>query len=167
MQQTTNYQLNQWDPADRILRTDFNSDNEKIDAALAQCVNYMVGMICAWSGSVDAIPAGWALCDGTGGTPDLRGRFLLGAGGSYAPWKTGGEANHTLTISELPGHSHFYEMPQKGSQSGAGDTIGYGTPKTYFPVNKITTSTGGGSSHNNMPPYYALCFVMYLGSDAA
>jgi microcystin-dependent protein len=54
-----------------------------------------------WSGST--IPAGWALCDGTNGTPDMRDRFVLGAGNSYILGNTGGSGSHSHTIQ---GHAH-------------------------------------------------------------
>lgn len=84
-----------------------------------------VGSIIMWYGSLLSLPEGWALCDGTGGTPDLRGKFIVGAGGSYNLGDTGGSATasgntssdgahthsvsvagHALTESELPAHSH-------------------------------------------------------------
>ena len=62
------------------------------------------GMILLWSGSVGSIPVGYYLCDGSNGTPDLRNRFLVGAGDAYAVNATGGSAdaivvshNHTAT----------------------------------------------------------------------
>jgi microcystin-dependent protein len=64
------------------------------------------GAIIMWSGSVATIPSGYALCDGSSGTPDLRGRFIVGAGGSYAVDAVGGEASHTLTAGEVPNHGH-------------------------------------------------------------
>ncbi len=45
----------------------------------------MKSIIVLWSGAVVDIPAGWALCDGNNGTPDLRDRFVIGAGGTWAP----------------------------------------------------------------------------------
>lgn len=66
-----------------------------------------LGGIILWSGSASNIPAGWHLCDGTGGTPDLRGNFVVGAGGSYNTGDTGGAATHTHDIPSLsvPGMS--------------------------------------------------------------
>lgn len=64
------------------------------------------GGIIMWSGAVANIPDGWLLCDGTNSTPDLTDRFIVGAGGTYDPDDTGGEATHTLTTAELPSHSH-------------------------------------------------------------
>ena len=162
---TTNYDLCQWEATDQVLRTDFNQDNAKIDAALAANAGIMKGMICAWSGAEDAIPTGWALCDGTRGTPDLRGKFLLGGGGSYVPGSTGGEERHTLTVDEMPSHTHNVDVPRRCSVDELGDAIGQGRPSTYQAAPRTSTNTGGGQSHNNMPPYYALCFVMYLGAD--
>lgn len=60
------------------------------------------GGIMMWSGSVANIPDGWLLCDGTNGTPDLRGRFVLGAGGTYSVGDSGGQES----ITDVPSHSH-------------------------------------------------------------
>ena len=64
------------------------------------------GIIAMWSGEVASIPGGWALCDGDNGTPDLRDRFIVGAGGDYSVGDTGGETEVTLTTAQLPSHSH-------------------------------------------------------------
>ena len=68
------------------------------------------GAILMWSGSVASIPSGWSLCDGTNSTPDLRNRFVVGAGDTYSVDATGGSADaivvsHTHTITD-PGHQH-------------------------------------------------------------
>lgn len=120
------------------------------------------GVIVMWSGAVNAIPDGWVLCDGTNGTPDLRGRFVLGAGSTYAAGGTGGEERHTLTVDEMPQHLH--------SVSSATSYDGYGgfmilSPKNDNAHNFATTRTdcsGGDRPHNNMPPYYALAYIMKL-----
>jgi hypothetical protein len=59
------------------------------------------GIICMWSGAVDAVPWGWALCDGTNGTPDLRDRFIVGAGSTYAKGATGGATSVNLAHTHL------------------------------------------------------------------
>ena len=74
------------------------------------------GLVMLWSGQIVDIPDGWALCDGStynksdgSGTiisPDLRNRFIVGAGNEYNVDNLGGEKEHTLTISELPSHKH-------------------------------------------------------------
>lgn len=66
------------------------------------------GLIAMWSGASTAIPTGWLLCNGSNGTPDLRDRFIVGAGSSYNVGATGGEATHTLTTGELPSHNHTF-----------------------------------------------------------
>jgi hypothetical protein len=68
------------------------------------------GMIIMWGGSTASIPAGWQLCNGSNGTPDLRGQFIIGAGGSYTVGNTGGVASAGITITNLnlPAHSHTY-----------------------------------------------------------
>lgn len=71
-----------------------------------------VGAILIWSGAVAAIPANWQICDGTGGTPDLRDRFIVGSGSTYATGATGGAAtanlehSHTLTVGSGGAHTH-------------------------------------------------------------
>jgi microcystin-dependent protein len=65
-----------------------------------------VGGVIKWSGAINAIPANWALCDGQNGTPDLRGRFIVGAGSSYSVGATGGAETITLSTAQLPVHSH-------------------------------------------------------------
>jgi len=115
------------------------------------------GMILAWSGSLGDIPSGWLLCDGTNGTPDLRDRFVVGAGSSYSLGDTGGEATHTLTVDEIPSHAHNYEKITSYGGSGFYETTG-NIGAIWSSVS--TTATGGGQAHENRPPYYALYFIM-------
>ena len=61
-----------------------------------------------WSGSVSAVPSGWQLCNGQSGTPDLRNRFVVGVGGTYAVGATGGADQVTLSVEQIPAHSHGY-----------------------------------------------------------
>ena len=123
------------------------------------------------------VPAGWALCDGTNGTPNLLGRFILGAGqggndmnNNPLPLQTlgsiGGEVNHTLVITEMPSHMHTsygitggsnrWTYPGDGNSSGssnAGNTSNTGGD----PANNNATVP-----HNNMPPYYVLVYIIKL-----
>jgi len=130
-------------------------DDGAITAAkLAPGVAIPPGTIVMWSGSVANIPQGWALCDGTNGTPDLRDRFIVGAGGGYAVGATGGEAFHTLTVAEMPAHSHSVDYANASGpfywDKGVGAWQNTGN----------TGSTGGNQPHENRPPYYALCYIM-------
>ena len=65
------------------------------------------GVITMWSGAQTAIPIGWALCDGENGTPNLRDRFIIGAGGDYEVGDVGGEESVSLTQAEMPRHGHI------------------------------------------------------------
>jgi hypothetical protein len=139
------------------------------------------GLISLWYGSVATIPTGWALCNGTNGTPDLRDRFVVGAGASYAVGATGGSANatlvahtHTATIND-PGHLHNLKggfasvtdfVGGSGGDYGVGVGNDLGTGYQVVTSNTgitVTNSTVGSSSTNaNLPPYYALCYIMKL-----
>lgn len=72
--------------------------------------NVPVGGIIAWYGSSTTVPQGWAICNGTNGTPDLRNRFIVGAGDTYATGATGGadsvNISHTHTIDSAGSHNH-------------------------------------------------------------
>ena len=80
------------------------------------------GIIVIWVGLIGNIPAGWRLTDGTNGTPDLRNRFVIAAGSTYAVNAIGGSANHThtitgttggtsLTVNQMPAHNHALNDP--------------------------------------------------------
>jgi microcystin-dependent protein len=108
------------------------------DADIDPRAIFPVGLISLWSGSVGSIPQYWQLCNGTNGTPDLRDRFVIGAGSSYAVNATGGATSatgtsssngahdhgaatgsHVLTTAEIPAHVHRAYVQAQG---GAGDT---------------------------------------------
>lgn len=111
------------------------------------------GAILIWSGSVASIPSGWYLCDGNNSTPNLRDRFVVGAGSSYAVGDTGGEATHTLTIGEMPSHDH---VVTGGTAGGSGHV----RRDALNNSNHTSNATGGGGAHENRPPYYALAYMM-------
>lgn len=136
------------------------------------------GMIMIWSGSVGSIPTGWVLCNGSNSTPDLRDKFVVGAGSTYAVGGTGGSANaivvsHTHTATSTvtdPGHTHNVLNTRGGNPDGgapyiAGATIAANSDPTASNTTGITVatsvSTTGSSGNNaNLPPYYALCYIM-------
>jgi hypothetical protein len=117
------------------------------------------GIITMWSGSKTEIPDGWILCNGNKGTPDLRGRFVVGAGGQYSLDEEGGQEEVTLSESELPAHSHDYEQYDGADEFNTGGTVeDSNNLETY--ATQTTTETGGGQAHENRPPYYALAYIM-------
>ena len=136
------------------------------------------GGIFLWSGSIGSIPAGYVLCNGSNGTPDLRDRFVVGAGSTYAVDATGGSAdaivvthNHTATSTVTdPGHLHGIAFSNTLLYSGGG-----GNPATAFggatnqstvsnttgvTVATTVASAGNSGTNANLPPYYALCYIM-------
>lgn len=131
------------------------------------------GCILMWSGSVATIPSGWYLCNGSNGTPDLRNRFIVGAGSTYSVGGTGGTADavvvsHTHSVTD-PGHRH--DIPNSSANGTSDETFVYGeygssasiayTNHTVSKTTGISIQTSGVSGTNaNLPPYYALCFIM-------
>lgn len=128
---------------------------------------FTAGMIMIWSGSIGSIPSGWVLCNGTNGTPDLRDRFVVAAGSTYAVGATGGSADsivvsHTHTITD-PGHLHNTTSTGSGTliNTGATGLTSASTSTTASATTGITNQTTGVSGTNaNLPPYYALAYIM-------
>jgi hypothetical protein len=164
------------------------------------------GFIGMWSGSIATIPTGWLLCNGTNGTPDLRDRFIVGAGSTYAVAATGGTANavvvshdhggstategsHTHTFSGNTGgqsanHTHsmgYYMDDDNGNNGYLGIVDGDNTQSSNYQTggtsndhsHSFSGTTSAGSSHShtissagedgtnkNLPPYYALAYIM-------
>ncbi len=133
------------------------------------------GAIIMWSGSIASIPSGWLLCNGTSGTPDLRDRFIVGAGTTYAVAATGGSANATLvshthtatsTVTD-PGHAHDFPLAPRiggGNLSSNGDpqftTISTNSAVTGITVATTNSTEGASATNANLPPYYALAYIM-------
>jgi hypothetical protein len=146
---------------------------------------FVAGMIMLWSGSSATIPSGWLLCDGSNSTPDLRNRFVVGATSTYAVGATGGSANatlvshtHTATVATtsltgtitnqyVSGNSYGGttgvfsqsngDVDGDGGETRPGRTINFDGSHTHT----ATISTEGSSGTNaNLPPYYALCYIM-------
>jgi hypothetical protein len=134
---------------------------------------FVAGMIMLWSGSSASIPSGWLLCDGSSSTPDLRNRFVVGATSTYAVGATGGSADaivvshtHTATVTD-PGHIHgaFLQELSAGGATTNRTAKSASTDNSYINSNTtgitVANSTTGSSGTNaNLPPYFALCYIM-------
>jgi microcystin-dependent protein len=140
------------------------------------------GAILLWSGSVATIPSGWFICDGTNGTPNLTGRFVVHAdadsGGTYDVGDTGGSADaiavaHTHTYSGTTNttgaHTHTYQMKvSTGGFVDGGDPLNLGLANYNtssagdhsHTFSGTTASTGSSGTGANLPPYYALAYIM-------
>jgi len=152
-------------------------------ANLANVNAFIQGMILLWSGSVASIPSGWLLCNGSNGTPDLRDKFIMGAGDTYDPADSGGSATKSIGETNLPSHSHAagtltdgvhshsLTRNSTGSQSPGSYAI---TPNSciYTPVTYGYTDSGGGAAVTGstgaigsgtaldvLNPYYALAYI--------
>ena len=115
-----------------------------------------VGGIIMWSGATNAIPSGWALCDGQNGTPNLQDRFIVGAGSTYAVDATGGSADATL-VSHT--HNLLYNHGSFGGSSGAVTPRSGNTPVTPGISGRVSTE-GSSATNANLPPYYALIYII-------
>jgi hypothetical protein len=150
------------------------------------------GGIIIWSGSAAAIPTGWVLCNGSNSTPDLRDRFVVGAGSTYSVGGTGGSANaivvshdHGGTTGNNGSHQHFTASDVVGGTSFVTSTTynakqgavgGYaysdyaltqtstaptlGLTSSVSDHNHTISSAGSSGTNANLPPYYALCYIM-------
>jgi hypothetical protein len=126
------------------------------------------GVITMWSGAENAIPFGWALCNGQNGTPDLRNRFIVGAGSgsSYQPGWTGGADTVTLGTHQMPPHSHGGSVSGDGSHrhvipvdEGPGNGLGWGSP------NAIRASTSYFDNNGNPGTWAVIDSWAYTRSD--
>jgi hypothetical protein len=134
------------------------------------------GLIAIWSGSTGSIPSGWVICDGSNGTPNLRDSFIVGAGNNYAVGAAGGSADsivvshtHTATVTD-PGHRHLTGLNNARPLTGTSALYSTNDP-TPDPSSELTgsavtgisvtnQSTGTSGTGANLPPYYALAFIM-------
>lgn len=162
----------------------WHGDFDDIEAALADTITELiveveagdgmpVGSIIAWY--ADYIPDGWLLCDGSeydmelypdlanvlyvGVLPNFSDRFLLGSGAIGGIGDFGGEEEHTLTVAEMPAHTHF-QQGRTGSGSSLQSTSTGSSNTSFAPNITQTTSSGDDEPHNNMPPYRAVHWII-------
>ncbi|MDM1042121.1 MULTISPECIES: phage baseplate protein [Empedobacter] len=136
-------------------------------------------------GKIEDIPAGYQLCDGTNGTPDLRGMFIVGYDPENADYKTigntGGAKEVTLTTDQMPKHKHSGSTSTDGEHAHSYTAVTYGGNNNFnrgsngqdyngttsrsgnhshtFETNEV----GGSQAHENRPPFYVLAKIMYKG----
>lgn len=133
-----------------------------------------------WSGAIGNIPAGWALCDGTNGTPNLKGKFIVGYDSGDSDYnvigKPGGEKRHTLLGSEMPMHRHDYvdryyvekgaasnseQMPSLHNNRAGSHSTDYDNDY-FYTYDSVTGYTGGSAAHENRPPFYTMAYIIKL-----
>jgi hypothetical protein len=103
------------------------------------------GMIMMWNSTSATIPVGWQLCDGSNGTPDLRGQFIIGAGGAYAFGANGGATTTTLGLANIPGHFHSINAV-------AGNTSASGAHTHTASSSSVSSVTDPGHTHTTQFP---------------
>lgn len=108
------------------------------------------GVILLWSGSIASIPTGWLLCDGTSGTPNLRDRFVVGAGTTYAVGATGGATTASLVEANLPSHTHTISGSGTTGTESVGHTHTFSGTSSGQSANHIHSGTTGYMNQNNV-----------------
>lgn len=129
-----------------------------------------VGGIIAWAGSV--VPEGWVICDGHNGTPDLRGKFIMGDNEKYKSGTEGGAEEVILTSNHLPEHKHqiYFQEYKWGDNANRrpfpnntqDQAIKDGEDSQF---NSIYTQNAGKASPEPisiLPPFYALAYIMRI-----
>ena len=147
-------------------------------SALTGVESFVTGMIILWYGDTSNVPTGFVLCDGNNSTPDLRDRFVIGAGNNFSAGNTGGSNSITLSEANLPSHRHFLVsnnlvgINNSNSNVSANNQITKGTgPSNLFEgynlgatgsdaVSGRSSAVGSGTAIDNKPSYHALCYIM-------
>lgn len=142
----------------------FGDDNKEVPGTIP------IGGIILWSG--ETIPDGWAICNGSQGTPDLQSKFVLAAGGDYKLGDTGGQGEYSLTIANIPAHKHqiYFQEYKWGDNSNRrpfpnntqDPAIANGEDAGF---NNIYTQNAGESTPTpvpTIPPYYVLYYIMRI-----
>lgn len=114
-----------------------------------------IGGIILWFGSLLSIPANWQLCNGTNGTPNLRNKFLVGAGDTYAVDETGGVVEHDHEVSGLT-HSH--------GPGDIHDCVGAGPTGVWDSLSNSADATPDATIANasNLPPFHSLAYIQRM-----
>jgi microcystin-dependent protein len=172
-----------------------------IEVTIGTAIGIPRGVITMWSGLTTNVPAGWVLCNGSNGTPDLRDKFIVGAGSSYNTQSQGGNATTVLGVEHMPSHNHGGGGTTSGTSNDHSHGVNdpshshsytafggqpHGSPDGYSPAfNSFGSTTGGattgisiagqnadhthtvtvnaeggGQAFNNLPPYFALAYIM-------
>ena len=151
-----------------------------VDTTVKAYVDYRLpaGVIVMWSGAVDKVPAGWALCDGRNGTPNLLNTFVLSSGKRKVGEK-GGAENVVLTAAQMPRHTHSANASSVSVNEPAFRTekiqhflnsnrqYSHAASQVTKPVYVSISATGNNNPHNNMPPYFVLAYIMKLPDSPA
>lgn len=143
--------------------------------------NWLTGIICMWHGLLVDIPNGWALCDGTNGTPDLRSTFVRGAPPGLDPGGEGGAAVHFHLVTGYTGwagsdHTHDFsgitDVPAAGGNDVNDIDGSFGDYAHHLhEFNSITDEADDDHRHGidvyafyagNLPPYYDIAYIMKL-----
>ena len=118
--------------------------------------NFVTGMIIVWNSAV--APAGWTLCDGTNGSPNLQGQFVVGTSG-VAPFtfgNTGGASTVTLIEANLPPHTHTVDTHTLLGAAGGSGSL------SNLAGSQVSSSTGSGTAFSILPPFHTLSYIMKL-----
>ena len=121
-----------------------------------------IGSIIMFNGKAEEIPSGWAICDGTNGTPNLIDKFIKG---SNIAGSTGGASQVTLSVAQLPPHRHKVSKAWYGRSDNANDRNVIRWDDSYDTNSQVWTGeTGLGLPIDIIPPYYTLIYIMKVGT---